>query len=597
MRFPLLFSGGLLACTAAAAISAGTTDLLPGGIRLLEPMPPSPDVVTTRVVLVEGQEFPEALEATTLKASDRIYDVQVTAPVPVATKEGDVVLVEFSLRTISTSAESGEAKTQMCLEQKGGDFKKSIEYDVAAGPGWTKYQVPFRVRSADGAGYAPGGAQLCFRLGYGPQTLQIGGFRAVDYGPGYDIDSLPKTRFDYPGRASDAPWRAEARKRIDELRKAPLAVHVVDGSGHPVAGATVEVRMTRSEFRFGSAVDLKYFAKAGDPDAQRYRQYVLDHFNQITPENDLKWDWWSWGAADRPALLQTLDTLGQNGIRVHGHCLIWPGGARVPKEVQAAFGNREALDGFIDAHLREILGATRGEIAEWDAVNEPYAERDILNRYGDGLVGDWFSLIHQIDPTPRLYLNDYANFQAGGDDTPHKRDFEKRLRDLLAAQAPVQGIGMQSHFGMQPCPPEAVIRELDRFARLGLPIQITEFDMDGDDGQLKADYTRDFMTACFSHSAVVGFTCWGFWEGRHYKPSAAMVRKDWSITPWGQAWLDLVEKEWRTQASGPTDAAGDYRVRAFLGDYAVSVRLGDRTVAATTTLGKDSPILRVEIKR
>jgi endo-1,4-beta-xylanase len=56
---------------------------------------------------------------------------------------------------------------------------------------------------------------------------------------------------------------------------------------------------------------------------------------------------------------------------------------------------------------------------------------------------------------------------------------------------------------------------------------------------------------------------WGFWEGRHWKPRAALWRRDWSVKPNCQAWLDLVHDCWWTKADGRTDAAGSYQTRGF----------------------------------
>ncbi|HUS93330.1 MAG TPA: endo-1,4-beta-xylanase, partial [Phycisphaerae bacterium] len=131
-------------------------------------------------------------------------------------------------------------------------------------------------------------------------------------------------------------------------------------------------------------------------------------------------------------------------------------------------------------------------------------------------------------------------------------------------------IGLQSHF-RSPTPPETVWKLLDRFAKFNLPMSITEFDFPGDDEELQARYTRDFMTAVFAHPGVDGFVMWGFWEGRHWRPDCAMFRRDWSIKPNGQAYKDLVFKQWWTDADGQTAADGAYKVRGFLGDYEVTV--------------------------
>jgi hypothetical protein len=84
-------------------------------------------------------------------------------------------------------------------------------------------------------------------------------------------------------------------------------------------------------------------------------------------------------------------------------------------------------------------------------------------------------------------------------------------------------------------------------------------------------YTRDFLTAAFSHPAVDSIIMWGFWEGRHWLPDAALLTRDWKLKPNGQAWLDLVKKDWWTNADGTADAKGEYKTRGFYGDYEVTV--------------------------
>lgn len=594
MVYRFLYCGWMLVM-GLVSIQAEPRDIFPNAMERLQSMSPGPDSLESRIVPVEGQDFKEALEAKTLQNSTWSYSIQYQGTIPVEIKNGDVILAEFSIRTLASTAESGEAKTQLTLEQKGGEYKKSVEYDASAGKEWKKFQVPFVVKGVKGADFAPGEAQICFRLGYRAQTIQIGGVRILNYGKNYDISTLPATRIDYEGRDPKAPWRVAAQKRIEELRKAPLRVRVVDSTGKPVAGAAVDIQMKRHAFSFGSAVDLQFFALK-TPDGQRYRQFVLDHFNQITPENDLKWSYWEWKVAKREETLQALEDLKKNGIRVHGHNLIWPGLRVSPVDIKSIMSDRAALDKRISKHFNEIMGQTRGMIDEWDVVNEPYAERTLLDLYGDGLVGEWFRLAHQIDPKPILYLNDYPNFMNKGDNTQHKDDFEKRIKEMQSSGVPIQGIGMQAHFGAVLCPPEAALKELDRFAKLGLPIQITEFDIDTMDEKVKSDYTRDFMTICFSHPAVIGFSCWGFWEGRHYKPSCALVYQNWSFTPWGQAWFDLMEKEWWTKAAGVTDANGTYQVRGFLGDYTVTVTLDGKKVVLPTRLEKNSPVLNAKLE-
>jgi GH35 family endo-1,4-beta-xylanase len=196
----------------------------------------------------------------------------------------------------------------------------------------------------------------------------------------------------------------------------------------------------------------------------------------------------------------------------------------------------------------------------------------------------WFRIARETDPGPRLYLNDYPPLDGAAVGNPHLDHFEKTLRFLKDGGAPLGGIGFQCHFGESVIPPDRLLSGLDRFAKLGLPIAVTEFDINTTDEQLQADYTRDFMTALFSHRAVNSILMWGFWEGRHWLPDAALYRRDWSVKPNGKAWRDLVFKEWWTNADGKTGRDGAYRTRGFLGDYRITVRANGKQVTGPTKL-------------
>lgn len=102
---------------------------------------------------------------------------------------------------------------------------------------------------------------------------------------------------------------------------------------------------------------------------------------------------------------------------------------------------------------------------------------------------------------------------------------------------------MQAHFGLDVTPLVKMLAVLDRFARFGLPIQITEFDAQLPNETLQAEFTRDFLTTMFSHPAVSGVVMWGFWEGRHDSPATALWRCNWTPKPNATAWMNLVLKE------------------------------------------------------
>lgn len=89
---------------------------------------------------------------------------------------------------------------------------------------------------------------------------------------------------------------------------------------------------------------------------------------------------------------------------------------------------------------------------------------------------------------------------------------------------------------------------------------------------------------------------WGFWEGRHWRPSAALWRRDWSLKPAGEAWIELVREQWWTDESGTTDNDGNYLVRGYCGDYRVTVAHDGRSGTADAVLGREGTAVTVRLE-
>ena len=217
-------------------------------------------------------------------------------------------------------------------------------------------------------------------------------------------------------------------------------------------------------------------------------------------------------------------------------------------------------------------------------VNEPYTNHDLIDLLGGpAVIAEWFGFAHQADPSCRLFLNDYGILESGPEGA-HTQHFYDTIKSLKESGAPIHGIGIQSHFGAALPSPMQVLLTLDKFAALGLPIELTELSLNLDDRQLQADYLRDFLIAAFSHPSVEGIMLWGFWESRHWRPQGALFDADWTLRPHGQAWMDLVHGEWRTNVQASTDAAGLAKVRGFCGNYQVTASVDGKTAKGELNL-------------
>jgi GH35 family endo-1,4-beta-xylanase len=414
----------------------------------------------------------------------------------------------------------------------------------------------------------------------------------------------PDPPVQYGGLDPNSPWRAQAEQMIEQNRKSDLALRVVNSVGNALPGAVVHVNQTRQAFQFGTAVAVSNLLNPGS-DNDIYRDTVRELFNSATLENGLKWVALEGEFGPSFSLsrsVEALDWLQQNGLEARGHVLIWPGSQNLPNYLDpliaaAQGGDTQAQADLleeIDDHIREVVAATDGKVVDWDVVNEIGTNNDVLNIYGQPVMDQWFQAARDTDPESALYINE---FNIISDQQRSKRaSYLNQIQGLVNRGAEIDAIGFQGHFsatsitdfdGTGGNDPQTVWEIFDQFHdATGLPIKITEYDMNSTNETLKADHLRDFLTASFAHEAVEGFIMWGFWEGRHWRPDSAMFNQDWSETPAVDVWRSLVLDEWMTDEmieSGLDEIA----LRAFHGDYEILVDYLGETYTFELALGKE----------
>jgi GH35 family endo-1,4-beta-xylanase len=512
-----------------------------------------------------------SLRVRTVERPPSRYTFQVRFTTETAVARGNILLLSFAARAVEPYPETGEAELGISVQESVAPWASTFNSILHVGKEWQEFDLPFR----SDLNLATGGGQVCLQQGVDPQLIELRQISLTNFGSQVELRDLPTTRFTYAGRELDAAWRAAAQQRIEQHRKGELHVMVQDATGRPVRDALVTVTMKRHAFGWGSAVTAQMLTD-DTPDARKYRETVRSMYNRVVFENDLKWPQWD-RVEKRDTTLQAIDWLRQQDIAIRGHCLVWPSWKYMPRDVESLKDDLPAMKDHVARHVTDEASALRGKLVEFDVINEPYSNHDLMDLLGERVMVDWFQLAQKADPSLKLYINDYAILSAGGRDAAHQQHYEKTIRYLLDQGAPLHGIGLQSHFGMDLTSPARLLTVLDRFAAFEVPLQVTEHDIDITDEELQADYTRDFLTVMFSHPAVDGVLTWGFWEGRHWKPNGAYFRRDWSVKPAGRVWRDLVLKQWWTRAEGRTDSSGQYRVRGFLGDYAIIVKKNGKT--------------------
>lgn len=556
------------------------------------------------IVAVTGQSFSQAARVATTQPSGEHYRSAVGANVTRAVANGDVVLLHFFMRAIQTTDESGQVTAQVYAQGPAPGYVGSMSETVSAGQEWTEFFVPFTVNGS----YASGTFNINFGFGapVRPQVLELGGVEAIWYGTSRTLAEMPRTAFQYDGRAADAPWRAAAAARIEQYRKGGYTVTVKDGTGSPVAGAQVRVRQRRHAFQFGTAFVASRLLDQADANNAVYREKLLELFNAGSPENDLKWQPWigEWGTSFSPQIAQAgLQWAKDRGLVLRGHVLVWPSTRNMPTALTAKIlANDPTIPTTILSHIDEITQATKTFLNEWDVMNEPYDNHDIMDRFGQQRMIEWFQRARTNLPTAELYVNDYAILSGGGSNVAKQDAYEQTIRYIREGGGPLTGIGFQGHFSGAATGIPRMWEILQRYAAAfpDLKFRITEFDHTTDDEQLQADFLRDFLTLMISHPQMQGVQLWGFWEGAHWRANAALYRQNWDEKPNAAAYRKLVLGDWWTDVTSRSLATGVVTGRGFAGSYTAEVTVGGvtrsqdfelTTAGATLTVTLDAPTI------
>ncbi|MGI9322141.1 MAG: endo-1,4-beta-xylanase [Pseudomonadales bacterium] len=383
----------------------------------------------------------------------------------------------------------------------------------------------------------------------------------------------------YQGMADSASWRRAALTRIEATRKGNFQLHISDAAGAPLKNARVRASLYRHDFGFGAAVRLAWLLDTKHPDEvrQRYQEICSSNFHKLTAANELKW---KHNARNEPYLAPFFDWCQTHHLPVRGHCLVWAGFDRVPRELAQHKNDPKKLRKLIARHVRDMAARYKEPVTEWDVLNEPFSEHDFMDILGKDAALDWFHIAAEANPDAKRYINDYGVLTRSS--KKHQDFYYDYIKWLLDKGAPVQGIGFQAHgpARFQPTPPEAMLATMDRFKRLGLEQQVTEFDFETDNEELQARYTQDFLIAVFSHPSMTGLVTWTPFEYGDKvvsKPSAALYNRRLMPKPNALAWNELVNGAWSTDASISTDENGAAAFRGFKGAYKVEVTAGSRT--------------------
>lgn len=231
-------------------------------------------------------------------------------------------------------------------------------------------------------------------------------------------------------------------------------------------------------FQMGVAVNVE---QAAGRDTAGVR-LICENYDNVVAENCMKAEviqpyegHFFWDDADR-----FVSFAEEHGMTVLGHCLVWHSQAPDWLFVDS-LGNlpsREVMIQRMRDHIYAVVGRYKGRIEAWDVINEAFEDDGSMRNTGylKAIGPEYFELAfkfaHEADPDARLYYNDYSMAN------PAKRDAVCRMvRRLKAAGCRIDGVGMQSHHGMDWPDFKEYERTIDSLAACGVSVMISELDL------------------------------------------------------------------------------------------------------------------------
>ena len=383
-------------------------------------------------------------------------------------------------------------------------------------------------------------------------------------------------------------------------------ITLVDAQGLPLADRELSIEQKSHDFGFGNIgfdfIGLANGEEEADPDSPfggaspSTAAALVDGFFEIFNRATLPFYWRGFaperGRPDTERLRRTAAWIRKHGAIPKGHPLAWH--TLAPEWLLGldADGVEEALRSRI---IREVTDFA-GLVDVWDAINEVVI-MPVFDKEDNGItrlcrklgrvetVRLAFEAARGANPGATLLLNDF-NMSAS---------YERLIEECLEAGIRIDALGLQSHMHQGYWGEERTLEVLERFARFGLPLHMTETTLlSGDlmpsqivdlndwvveewpstpEGlERQAEEVVRHYTTLVSHPAVESITYWGYTEaGAWLGAPVGLVYEDGTPKPSFFALRDLVKGQWwLAPTSGRTDELGRVEVHGMAGEYEVT---------------------------
>lgn len=261
--------------------------------------------------------------------------------------------------------------------------------------------------------------------------------------------------------------------------------------------------------QIGSFAALKYLQE------RAYSEILSSEFEYAIIDGQPNWSFEDGDLRPGPdeydfsRLDQVFSYADENDMPVRVQHYIWGEEKWLPQWLKNEDYSKEELLNLIEDHIKTVGSRYKGKVREYTVVNEAFSRKLGVNglsdwwgdHVGEEYIDQSFIWARQADPKSILILNDFGN-EVENDVSDAMYAY---VKDALKRDVPIDAIGMQMHLsGDAPPSKEDVVKNMKRFAGLGLKIYITEFDvtMSGvdktkeEENKIQARVYYDMLSAC-----------------------------------------------------------------------------------------------------
>jgi GH35 family endo-1,4-beta-xylanase len=259
------------------------------------------------------------------------------------------------------------------------------------------------------------------------------------------------------------------------------------------------------------------------------RTDFVQYWDQITPENEGKWSSveGTRGVYNWNSVRASYNYARQHNIPFKQHTFVWGNQSPAWLDDLNATETAQAIENWIQGFCTEFP-----DTEMIDVVNEAtpgHAPAEYARRaFGDNWIIRSFELARQYCPNAVLILNDYnvLSWNTSG--------FINMARPAVEAGV-VDALGLQAH-GLADWSLSDIERKLNEVAALGLPIYISEYDIEKTDDQEQLQVMQTQFPLFYNHPSVVGITLWGYVVGRTWVNGSGLIHEDGTPRP-AMTWL------------------------------------------------------------